>query len=162
MRFHSRARSPPGASCSTWQLTHSGLLPLPCVDCSPHQSARSGPCPTAFTLTGLWAVALDPCMAICVLSPWVGGWYLHACCKPDPGLFIHTLLTFFLFLGQVFLVGKFSALPNLCRALMCLNGSERCPVLSPQTCVHLHPAPYPVTSVRPRWLLLVLFGSYSR
>lgn len=61
-------------------------------------------------------------MAICVLSPWMGGWYFHACCKPDPGLFTHTLLTFFLFPEQVFLVGKFSALPDLCRALMCHSG----------------------------------------
>ena len=62
--------------------------------------------PTAFRLTGLRTVALGPCMVIYILLPWMGGWYpgwyLRACYKPHPGLYISHPLTFFLFLNKSF------------------------------------------------------------
>ena len=123
-RFHSWVHSPPGcflldmAANSHWFSAPSPVSTPVYTSLLDQISA-----PTAFRLTGLRAVALGPCMVIYILLPWMGGWYpgwyLHACYKPHPGLYISHPSDLLLVPGQVFLVGKFSALPDLCGALPC-------------------------------------------
>ena len=65
-------------------------------------------------------------MVICILSPgWEAGTLAGTsmpAASPTLAFSFHTLLTFFLFLEQVFLVGKVPALPDLCRAPPCHSG----------------------------------------
>ena len=115
-RFHSRVHSPPG--CFLLDMAaNSNWSPAPSPVSTPVYTSLLDQIsvPTAFRLTGLRAVALGPCMVIYILLPWMGGWYpgwyLHACYKPHPGLYI-SHPSDLLVPGQVFLVGKFSALPR--------------------------------------------------